>query len=448
MKTIQIIDDALRNLKARVEELREAFLETTTPEGLQRFESCLHESLGEFARQVEERVLEEADVEKESVKLNGVVHYRKYRAPQEYQCFFGKIRVLRTVYQANGENRSICPLEINAGIVHHRMTPLAAEFAAYASAHMVPHELAEFCRRWQFMSPCETVIKHTAADIGDMCEKLHESYEADIRDAESTPPEGTKVIAISRDATSVNIRKEGWRHAQVGSISHYGKDRERLQTRYTSQMPEHGSHRFNGKLNLEIEHALESAPRRCKTVCIADGAKGIWTYFRNHELLKNAVLITDFYHAAQHLSAISEALFGHGRPKADRWFKKYRKVLRDEKLGVEKVIRSIDYFASNLTRASEARRATIAIHRKYFVNNKSRMLYWKYRAQGFPIGSGVVEAGCKTIIGQRLKRSGMRWSLEGGQRILNLRVLVLSHRWDYFWRSHQEKVLGAWRVSA
>ena len=62
----------------------------------------------------------------------------------------------------------------------------------------------------------------------------------------------------------------------------------------------------------------------------------------------------------------------------------------------------------------------------------------EYRRQGLPIGSGVVEAACKTLIGQRLKRSGMRWSIEGGQNIINLRGIVLSRRWDAFWRCHEE----------
>ena len=67
--------------------------------------------------------------------------------------------------------------------------------------------------------------------------------------------------------------------------------------------------------------------------------------------------------------------------------------------------------------------------------------------QGLPIGSGVVEAACKTVIGHRLKRAGMRWSVEGGQSVLNLRVLVLSHRWEAFWNCH-EQTLAELRVAA
>jgi len=75
------------------------------------------------------------------------------------------------------------------------------------------------------------------------------------------------------------------------------------------------------------------------------------------------------------------------------------------------------------------------------------MKYSEYRAAGLPIGSGVVEAACKTLVGQRFKRAGMRWSIDGGQKILNLRAAVLSNRWDLFWNCHQE-ALGADAVAA
>ncbi len=64
-----------------------------------------------------------------------------------------------------------------------------------------------------------------------------------------------------------------------------------------------------------------------------------------------------------------------------------------------------------------------------------------------PIGSGVMEAGCKTVVGNRLQRAGMRWSRDGGQQILNLRTTVLSRRWDHFWSAHMD-VAGATKIRA
>ena len=454
-----IIEEALRRLKSKVEEIAGDFAcKALSPRSLAQFEHKLFESLGELGRNVEKAVLEDADIEKPSIEIDGQRHYWKYKGPQEYQCLFGKIEVRRSVYQANGE-RTVCPLEVNAGILHHHLTPPAAEFVAYSTAHMVPAELAEFCRRWQFLEPSETVIKLAAAEVGELAEVLQDSYEEKIHKQEGPAPEGTTVLAVSRDGTNVNIRGEGWRQAQVGSLSFYaekpepaeGDDdeerRQRLRTVYLAQMPDERTQVFDGKFEAELAHALGGLPERALIACIADGARSIWTYFEGHPQLKHAVHINDFYHAAEHLSDAADALFGKGTEKAKAWFVKYRRILKLEDGGVEHVIRTLRYYKRSLNIRSGPRDKVIRKTLRYFSRNQSRMKYAEYRRRGLPIGSGVVEAACKTVVGHRLKRAGMRWSIEGGQSILNLRTLVLSERWDGFWQCH-EATLSANRIPA
>ena len=76
----------------------------------------------------------------------------------------------------------------------------------------------------------------------------------------------------------------------------------------------------------------------------------------------------------------------------------------------------------------------------YFATNSSRMAYATFRSQGLFIGSGVVEAGCKTVVGKRLKNSGMFWSVKGAQNILDLRTALLSNRFDDLWLARDQKV--------
>jgi hypothetical protein len=452
----RIIDEALGKLKSRVEEIVGTFGRNgLSPQSLSKFEHSLHGALGEVGRAVEQAVLEEADIERPAIEHGGMRHYRKYRGPQEYQCLFGKIEVRRSVYQANGE-RTLCPLEVNAGILHHHLTPAAAEFVAYSTAHMVPAELAEFCRRWQYLTPSETVIKHVAAEIGELSEMIPEIYEDKVHEEEGRAPEETSVVTISRDGTAVNIREEGWRHAQAGSISFYGpkaknkegkKKRKRLRTVYLGQMPEERTPTFDEKFKREIDHTLEILPPRTQLACLADGARGIWKYFENHPRLKKAVHINDFWHTAEKLSDVSNALFGKGTEKAKRWYEKYRRILKTETGGVDKVIHSIRYYKRIRNIRSSSGREIIRSVLRFLARNRQRMDYAEYRRRGLPIGSGVVEAACKTLVGHRFKRAGMRWSIDGGQKILNLRVAVLSNRWDLFWKCHEE-VIGADRVAA
>ena len=140
----------------------------------------------------------------------------------------------------------------------------------------------------------------------------------------------------------------------------------------------------------------------------------------------------DFYHAAQHLSMAAEHLFGKSTVKADRWYRSWRHKLRHDPGAVDALIRSLYYHRRKLCKRTERYRlATVELG--YFHNNRDKMDYASYHASGLIISSGPVEAAAKTIVGHRLKRSGMRWTRQGGQQILNLRVLVQSKRWDAFW---------------
>ena len=109
-------------------------------------------------------------------------------------------------------------------------------------------------------------------------------------------------------------------------------------------------------------------------------------------------------------------------------FEKYRNLLRHETDGVEKIIRALRHLCS---KHPECERVAQVLG--YFRNNRHRMGYAEAKEQGLPIGSGVVEATCKTLVTERLKRSGMRWCERGGQAILTLRALLQSNRFDSGW---------------
>ena len=112
---------------------------------------------------------------------------------------------------------------------------------------------------------------------------------------------------------------------------------------------------------------------------------------------------------------------------------KYRAILRDDTGGVTSMMRSLDYYTQKGGLAKSVR-AALATERGYFLRNKDKMNYAELREQGLPIGSGPVEAACKTLVKTRLGRSGMRWSRIGGQRILDFRTYVKSNRWDAAWK--------------
>ena len=138
--------------------------------------------------------------------------------------------------------------------------------------------------------------------------------------------------------------------------------------------------------------------------------------------------MVDFYHAAEQLKSALDARYGENDARGRAQFHKLHHLLLDDPDGVEKVIRALDY-----QRKRFPRRTRIGEVLRYFRRNRHRMRYADTQAHHLPIGSGVVEATCKTLVTQRLKRSGMRWRHAGGQAILTLRALIQSSRFDQAW---------------
>ena len=123
-----------------------------------------------------------------------------------------------------------------------------------------------------------------------------------------------------------------------------------------------------------------------------------------------------------------DARYGENDARGHAQFQKLRHILLDDPDGVEKVSRTLNY-----QRKKYPRRTRIGEVLRYFRRNRHRMRYAQTQARHLPIGSGVVEAARKTLVTQRLKRSGMRWHHVGGQAILTLRALLQSSRFDQAW---------------
>ena len=138
--------------------------------------------------------------------------------------------------------------------------------------------------------------------------------------------------------------------------------------------------------------------------------------------------MVDFFHAAEHLKAATDAAYGETNAHGRAQYEKHRHVLRHEHGGVERVIRALRYL-----RGKHPRRKRIKEVLGYFCRNRKRMDYAGAAQRGLPIGSGVVEAACKTLVTERMKRSGMRWRQDGGQAILTLRGWAQSGRFATAW---------------
>ena len=182
---------------------------------------------------------------------------------------------------------------------------------------------------------------------------------------------------------------------------------------------------FGLRLYSEAWHRGWSRAR--KKVVLGDGAVWIWNLADQH--FPNAMQIVDLYHARQHLWELASQLFANDPQARKRWARRLEHKLNRGKL--EELVKTLREFPPPNPELARL----LANEAQYFERNTERMRYPQFRAQGLFVGSGVVEAGCKTVVGARLKQSGMFWTVRGANAILALRCNRLSGKFEDYWES-------------
>lgn len=177
-------------------------------------------------------------------------------------------------------------------------------------------------------------------------------------------------------------------------------------------------------LREATRRGFDEAKRR---VVLGDGAHWIWNLAG--EYFPGAIEIVDRFHAKERLSDASKAIYGPGSELGRQWVKERHDELDEGR--PDNLIRALETHASS---CDEARKC-----RDYIDENRSRMRYPEFHAQGLCTSTGVVEAGCKFAIGTRLKRAGMHWTVKGADAIIALRCSILSGRFEGSWERRAEK---------
>jgi len=167
--------------------------------------------------------------------------------------------------------------------------------------------------------------------------------------------------------------------------------------------------------------------RARRVVVLGDGAEWVKNVAELH--FPQALSIIDLYHARQHISELCRALFGSNEKKMQRQRRRWWAFL--DKGRVETIVS----LARRCLPEDPDLKKVAELEIRYLDKNKERMRYNTFRDQGLFVGSGVVEAGCKTVIGQRLKQSGMEWSFRGANAIISLRCVMKSNRLEDYWES-------------
>jgi hypothetical protein len=363
----------------------------------------------------------------------------KGRVRMRVDGIFGSFELERDYYYHPAKKQGHYPADVALGLEAGH-TPALARLVCLEGADESSYQKAEdHLRETGGIQVSARQIQRLVQHVGEPAQKWQQ------REAPQPEP-GSKaapVFYISADASGVPMRPEELkgragqqpdgtaktRMAYLGCVfTQHQRDeeghpiRDYQSTTYVSSFA--SIDEFGPQLRQEaIRRGL---PLARQVVLLIDGANGLAKMGKL--CFKDAIQIVDFYHALEHAGRVLVGLLGskeHPDYKSGlrRWAKQ---LLKDR---VESLIAH-----ARAECAGQSRAAAVEAALGYFVQNVSRMQYGTFRRQGFFVGSGVVEAGCKTVIGARCKQSGMFWGEPGAENVLALRCIHASRRLDQFWK--------------
>ena len=356
-------------------------------------------------------------------------------------CLFGDLHVGRPYYHCVLCHQGYFPWDEELGLGKRSLTPAVSELSALAGtlasfAFGAERTLLKMTGLRISESTVERVTEEAGARVGTLLEQ-RVTFGADRLWKWQRDALGRTCAYVSLDAKSVRMqglkgaRAEG-RMAYVASIynpdsEHDGRKKDPHQVRFLAcfyELDELGLHLRRQAAQVGWDEAQQQ-------IAISDGGNGMERFLRRNFPL--AEIIIDFWHVKEHLLEFAKAQFPQEEER-QTWMDRQSHLLKHAGgAAVLKQLQAIEPCSAPETR--ELHRATV----QYFVNHQHKMDYPRYVAQGWQIGSGPIESACRTVVGDRLGGSGMRWGTDGANGMCHLRALFRSEpdQWENFWRSHR-----------
>lgn len=385
-------------------------------------EEAIQQALNEAGVLATAEALQQFDTDGSPLVLGSTRWTSKGQEPKAYQTPYGEATVPRHVYQTGEGGITFCPLERDARIVL-TSTPRFAKQLSHkygeGPAARVVKDLAANHGRPVSLS----LVQDTAAAVAAVVQAKEEQWHY------ATPklPEPVRAISLGLDGTCLLLTEDGHRQAMVGSLSLYDKDGERRHTIYVAATPEYGKETFYQRLAREVEHVRQLYPQ-ARLTGVADGSEDNWTFLRRYTTDE----CIDFYHATAYLYWVAKAVHPRDLKAREAWLDESCHRLKHERGYAEQLLAQMQNVA--VAGLSETVQEELHKATTYFANHHGQMRYAERLAAKLPIGSGVTEAACKTIVKIRMCRGGAKWKEEGAALVLSLRTLIYTEgRWEQFW---------------
>jgi hypothetical protein len=352
----------------------------------------------------------------------------------------GEVTVKRAYYHDKECHSGFCPKDDSLDIVGTGYSPgvrrLMSKVGAMRPFGLGHQDLDELAG----IRVTGKEVERQSHIVGEQIEQFHSTQAEAVLSDKVIPIKPVPRMYVSMDGTGVPVVKKDsadrrgkdggqakTREAKLGCIfTQTGIDKEGRPIRDEQSTSYVGAIEtaddFASRLYKEAKR--RGLDRACEICVIGDGALWIWNIA--DEQFHGACQIVDLYHAREHYWTVARACF-KSKDEQNKWAEDRRMELNDG--NVEGVIKAIEVLRLLPDYDKELCEREIG----YFEKNKERMRYADFRRRKLFVGSGVMEAGCRTIVAQRLKQSGMHWTVKGANSIIALRCSLLSNRWEDFW---------------
>ena len=389
------------------------------------------------------------DIDEPVVMINGRRHTQVLRSVGVYKTLAGEVRFERSLYRPVGERNAptVDLVGVRAGVVEDGWLPRTSKAMAFLLQQGTSREAETTARQMQRLPYSRSSFERVGHAVGQRLCSTRDEVELQLAQEEPVPDQA-RSVSISLDRVSVPMeepKERGpgrprrgeakrpvnrvYRMAYVGTVTLHDGEGAALRTIRYGTMPGGDPERLAMGLVDDALRFLAKRPR-LRVLVLCDGSPEMWNLL-DHEIDEEGLgrrlvrRLIDFWHVMEKLSAAAKVVFG---AEAPRQLARWKVALLNRSAARAQILAELRDSDTEHVRVGEETPVHDAI--TYLDNNAGRMDYARARKLGLPIGSGNVEATCKTLVGIRMKRAGCRWKIDTGEHVIQLRALAISDRWE------------------
>ncbi len=439
--------DAIEKVLKQMRDFEALAAKDGEPVDFSAFERAVDGPLEEAKLVVKRRALQRLDIDAEQVFVAGKPYARVGRYEAAYFTKEGPVTLERSLYRACGERnaKTVDTVSLRCGALDGWL-PGAAKAIAFLLQQGTSREAEATARALGVLPYSRSSFERTGHEVAELHAVTRDVVESALINSYVIPG-AARSVSISLDRVAVPMEeprprpvgrpKAGapknpiervWHMAFVATLTLHDARGEALHTIRYGRMPGLGASELLDSMLADVKVLLKSRPR-LKVVLLCDGAKELVDLldgvFNRDGLGVEVYRLVDFWHVAEKLGSAAALIFGAGASAAlHRW----KGLLLNSASARGRILNELHASGKRDVCVGDERPVHAAI--TYLHNQRTRMNFAAARAEGLPIGSGNVEATCKSLVGQRLVRTGARWKEATGQHIIDLRALALSDRFD------------------